>query len=677
MPAQTRKSASARASGKPRRSAKREGGRARRASQPVTRTLDARPDTLDFRDKMFEPTLVEVPGPAPAAATTARRKVPILDQGQEGACTGFGLATVVHYLLRTRQVVPDTAEVSPRMLYDMARRYDEWPGEHYEGSSARGAMKGWHKHGVCSSRHWKYTGKQDPARYAERFKDALQPAARRLLPREPQGHHRDARGDRRGRHPLRDRAGPRRLEQRRQRTGQIEWTDEHEDPRRSRVRDRRLRRARLLDPELLGTRLGTARLLPDHLRRLARQRHRRVGGAARRADRAARARVGLPRNRRCRRRARAATCSATCARTSSASATTGSCAPMAPTARPPRTSTRSSSTSARQPSGRAAAPAVRARRADARGLRHPEGRRPARRAARRGRLSALAHLEDGLLDDADEHPQGRGRETPPRRLPRRDEGLHARSPRRCARAAGARDRRQGAVERDEGERDARARRGLRGRARASRSRSSRRSIPALEIHLVGHSAGSILLGGLVSAATAERAARTACRSTTCTLWAPACTIDLYRQQYLPAITQRAARAVRASSRSPTRPSATTTARTSTTSRCSTSCRTRSRRAGASRSSVRPTASRCSAWRSSCARLPAGERPADWVLSPNQSRSASQSARARRRARRVRRRSGDAAGDARAHPRQAEHRRRSSCAIAPARPTGRRRAVLAQ
>ena len=35
------------------------------------------------------------------------------------------------------------------MLYEMARRYDEWPGESYSGSSARGAMKGWHKHGVC------------------------------------------------------------------------------------------------------------------------------------------------------------------------------------------------------------------------------------------------------------------------------------------------------------------------------------------------------------------------------------------------------------------------------------------------------------------------------------------------------------------------------------------------
>jgi hypothetical protein len=42
----------------------------------------------------------------------------------------------------------------------MARRYDEWPGEDYDGSSARGAMKGWHKHGVCAWKAWPY----DPAK---------------------------------------------------------------------------------------------------------------------------------------------------------------------------------------------------------------------------------------------------------------------------------------------------------------------------------------------------------------------------------------------------------------------------------------------------------------------------------------------------------------------------------
>ena len=39
----------------------------------------------------------------------------------------------------------------------MARRYDEWPGQNYEGSSARGAIKAWVKHGVCLEKSWKHT----------------------------------------------------------------------------------------------------------------------------------------------------------------------------------------------------------------------------------------------------------------------------------------------------------------------------------------------------------------------------------------------------------------------------------------------------------------------------------------------------------------------------------------
>ncbi len=124
---------------------------------------------------MFEPTLIEVQTELPLDHYR-EVKVPVLDQGTEGACTGFGLATVVHYLLRTRDIIRDDAEVSPRMLYNMARRYDEWPGEKYSGSSARGAMKGWHKHGVCSRKHWVYDRKlegQDGKLYNKRYEEAL------------------------------------------------------------------------------------------------------------------------------------------------------------------------------------------------------------------------------------------------------------------------------------------------------------------------------------------------------------------------------------------------------------------------------------------------------------------------------------------------------------------------
>jgi len=135
--------------------------------------LDAKQDTVDFRDKMYEPTLVEVPTHI-EIDEYKQYNVPILNQGQEGACTGFGLAAVAHYLLRRRKVIPDTIQVSPRMFYEMAKRYDEIPGEGYSGSSARGAMKGWHKHGVCSLDAWPYVaGKEDRTLSNERAADAV------------------------------------------------------------------------------------------------------------------------------------------------------------------------------------------------------------------------------------------------------------------------------------------------------------------------------------------------------------------------------------------------------------------------------------------------------------------------------------------------------------------------
>jgi hypothetical protein len=120
------------------------------------RTFDARPDTIDFRDRMFVATLAEVPQEITPAAYKKRLggKAVILDQGDEGACTGFGLAAVCNFLLQTRKVHRDAVPVSPWMLYAMAQRHDEWRGEDYDGSSARGAMKGWHKHGVCAQRLW-------------------------------------------------------------------------------------------------------------------------------------------------------------------------------------------------------------------------------------------------------------------------------------------------------------------------------------------------------------------------------------------------------------------------------------------------------------------------------------------------------------------------------------------
>ena len=56
-----------------------------------------------------------------------RNLVPmILDQGEEGACTGFALAAVVNYLIARRIAEQGHKHarlpVSARMLYEMARR---------------------------------------------------------------------------------------------------------------------------------------------------------------------------------------------------------------------------------------------------------------------------------------------------------------------------------------------------------------------------------------------------------------------------------------------------------------------------------------------------------------------------------------------------------------------------
>lgn len=138
------------------------------------RLLDARPDTADFRDRMFEPTLIDVPVRIPLSEHLKLR-LPVLDQGDEGACTAFGLAAVAHALLRKRAPRAKLAAVSTRMFYDMARRYDEWRGESYSGSSCRGAMKGWHHHGVCTDKVWPYRSGTAMETYTEaRARDAAQ-----------------------------------------------------------------------------------------------------------------------------------------------------------------------------------------------------------------------------------------------------------------------------------------------------------------------------------------------------------------------------------------------------------------------------------------------------------------------------------------------------------------------
>jgi hypothetical protein len=129
------------------------------------RVLDARPDRMDIRDRIYQPPLISLPSQYPSNEhiekyfSAYRTAGLVLDQGEDGACTGFGLGALINYLLFVQAVrdgVEPKSRVSTRMLYHLARKYDEWPGEDYDGSSARGAMKGWFHHGVCLETFWPY-----------------------------------------------------------------------------------------------------------------------------------------------------------------------------------------------------------------------------------------------------------------------------------------------------------------------------------------------------------------------------------------------------------------------------------------------------------------------------------------------------------------------------------------
>ena len=64
-------------------------------SEAINQTLDAFPDKIDIRDWVYQPNL----RPLPDQLINCDKVPHILDQGREGACTGFALAAVINYHL--------------------------------------------------------------------------------------------------------------------------------------------------------------------------------------------------------------------------------------------------------------------------------------------------------------------------------------------------------------------------------------------------------------------------------------------------------------------------------------------------------------------------------------------------------------------------------------------------
>ncbi|HEX5015525.1 MAG TPA: C1 family peptidase [Candidatus Limnocylindrales bacterium] len=124
------------------------------------RTFDtnALPDPFDAQDLVYRPKLQPLDD-----FLDRRAGQVVLDQiGQ--SCTGHAVAALINTVNSTDKPGKTPAHgpprkslrppVSPYMLYWVARKYDEFPGTEDLGSSLRGALKGWYYHGVCAADDW-------------------------------------------------------------------------------------------------------------------------------------------------------------------------------------------------------------------------------------------------------------------------------------------------------------------------------------------------------------------------------------------------------------------------------------------------------------------------------------------------------------------------------------------
>lgn len=149
-------------------------------SNPQNINFNVQPDTPDLRDRMYHPTLRGLENTfnaQPFADPAAQARVK--NQHKTSACTGFALAAMIEGLVyngwnRNVQQGAGPREISPFMLYYFARRYDELPGSSVDdGSTARGAMKAWHKHGACRTEHWSDRNLNSKASGTEWIEDAF------------------------------------------------------------------------------------------------------------------------------------------------------------------------------------------------------------------------------------------------------------------------------------------------------------------------------------------------------------------------------------------------------------------------------------------------------------------------------------------------------------------------
>lgn len=126
----------------------------------MTTTLDIGDRRLDWLPEFDDRSLgYKISARASGFSTKPARtrmwtKKRVLDQGQEGACTGFAL---VGCMLTTPKAWLGLTNTEAHLVYMEARRDDEYPGEDYEGSSVLGAMRAGVKLGLIAEYWWATT----------------------------------------------------------------------------------------------------------------------------------------------------------------------------------------------------------------------------------------------------------------------------------------------------------------------------------------------------------------------------------------------------------------------------------------------------------------------------------------------------------------------------------------
>lgn len=114
------------------------------------------PDPFDARDLLYRPRLQLLDD------CVDRRSNAFVLMQEGNSCTGHAVAAMIDTVFAQKALREKPARgakrtadrVSPYMLYYLARRYDEFPGDEDAGSSLRGVLKGWLQHGVALEKEW-------------------------------------------------------------------------------------------------------------------------------------------------------------------------------------------------------------------------------------------------------------------------------------------------------------------------------------------------------------------------------------------------------------------------------------------------------------------------------------------------------------------------------------------